>query len=334
MKNRIIFYGIDERLILEQVRSIINNNVDENFKDLNFSRFDGSTLDNFDDIVNACQTLPFMSDKKVVLISRANFLTDSKGEYNKAGYEKLFKQFADYIDKVPDHCILIVYMIFGSKRDKSTDRIKKLEKDKNLEVVKVEKASGAKLEAKVLELFKSMGRNIGKIELKAFVDKMHDNNMDIINNEVEKLCCFAYGRDIKRQDINYLFSETSDDDIFDLINPLSQRKTKDALKVLDELLFKGGKVNFILNMIEKHFILLLKIKLYDKTGKDKEAAAKELKISPYRYDIISNQGRRFSEKQLQKVLDLCIESERKMKTSPTDDKTELELLIVSITALK
>ena len=331
MKNKYIFYGIDERLIMDQVKTIIKNNVGDSFKELNLIKFDGSTLDNFDDVINACQTYPFMSEKKVVLISRANFLNDSKGEANRAGFEKLFKQLMDYLEQVPDHCILIAYIVLNNKRDKTTDRLKKLEK--KAEVSKIEKASGAKLEARVLELFKCRGRNIGKIELKAFVDKMQDNNMDIINNEVEKLCCFTMGRDIKRQDIGFLFTEASDDDIFDLINPLSQKKPREALKVLDELLFKGGKVNYILNMIEKQFILLLKVKLYEKSGRDKESTAKELKLSPFRYDIISNQSRKFSERQLQRILDLSMESERKMKTSPTDDKTELELLIVNITAL-
>jgi len=331
LKNKYIFCGIDERIIMESVNSIIKKEVDENFMDLNLFKFDGSSIDNFEDVINACQTLPFMSERKVVLISRANFLEDSKSEYSKSGDEKMFKMFMEYIDKVPSHCILIVYMVFKSKRDKSTDRIKRLEK--KTEVTKIEKATGAKLEAKVQELFKSRSKEIGKIELKAFVNKMQENSLTIINNEVEKLCCYVSDREIKREDINYLFLETSDDDIFDLINPLSQRKPKDALKTLDELLFKGGKVNYILNMIERHFILLLKIRLYLQSGRDKEYISREFKLSPYRYDIVLNQCKKFTDKQLQKIVELCLDSEKTMKTSPTDDKTELELLIINITAI-
>lgn len=332
MDNKHIFYGIDERLILEKVNSIIKDNVDNDFKELNLSKFDGSTLDKFDDVINACQTLPFMSEKKVVLITRANFLEDSKSEFSKSGDEKMFKQFFEYVEKVPEHCVLIVYFVLKSKRDKITDRIKKLEK--KVKTTKIEKVTGVKLEAKIKELFKIRGVEIGKIELKAFLDKMQENNLDVINNEVEKLCCYTFGREIKRQDINDLFLETSDDDIFDLINPLSQKKTNEALKILDELIFKGGKVNYILNMVEKHFVMLLKIKLYLESGKDKEFVARELRLSPYRCDILLNQSRKFTERQLKKVVDYCLESERKMKTSPTDHKTELEMLIVSIAALK
>ncbi len=331
LKGSYIFYGIDERLIMEEVNDIIKNALDDSFRDLNLVKFDGSTMASFDDVVNACQTLPFMSDRKVVLISRANFLEDSKSEHSKAADEKQFKRLQEYIDKVPEHCILVMYFVFKSKRDKGSDRIKKLEK--KAKVIKVEKATGAKLEAKVSELFKARGVDIGRIELKAFLDKMQDNSLTVINNEVEKLCCYAMDRDITRADINYLFTEASDDDIFDLINPLSQKKTKEALRVLDELLFKGGKVTYILNMVERHFSLLLKVKLCLEGGRNSDYISKEFKLFGYRLEMTLKQCGRYTDRQLKKILDLCLESERKIKTSPVDDKTELELLLINITAV-
>jgi DNA polymerase-3 subunit delta len=332
LKSSYIFYGIDERLIMEEVNSIIKSALDDDFRELNLVRFDGSTLPSFDDVINACQTLPFMSEKKVVLVSRANFLEDSKSEHSRAADEKQFKRLQEYIDKVPGHCILILYFVFKSKRDKGSDRIKKIEK--KTQTVKVEKATGARLESKVSELFRARGKDIGRIELKAFIDKMQDNSLTVINNEVEKLCCYAMDRGITRDDINYIFTETSDEDIFDLINPLSQRKTKEALKTLDELLFKGSKVTYILNMVERHFSLLFKVKLCQESGRSSDYISKEFRLFGYRLEMTINQCKRYTGKQLKKILELCLEAERKIKTSPTDDKTELELLLINVTSVK
>lgn len=332
LKGSYIFYGIDERLIMEEVNSIIKSALADDFRELNLVRFDGSTLASFDDVINACQTLPFMSEKKVVLVSRANFLEDSKSEHSRAADEKQFKRLQEYIDKVPGHCILILYFVFKSKRDKGSDRIKKIEK--KAQTVKVEKATGARLESKVSELFKARGKDIGRIELKAFIDKMQDNSLTVINNEVEKLCCYAMDRDITRADINYIFTETSDEDIFDLINPLSQRKTKEALKTLDELLFKGSKVTYILNMVERHFSLLFKVKLCQESGRSSDYISKEFRLFGYRLEMTLNQCKRYTGKQLKKILELCLEAERKIKTSPVDDKTELELLLINVTSVK
>lgn len=332
LKGSYIFYGIDERLIMEEVNSIIKSALADDFRELNLVRFDGSTLASFDDVINACQTLPFMSEKKVVLVSRANFLEDSKSEHSRAADEKQFKRLQEYIDKVPGHCILILYFVFKSKRDKGSDRIKKIEK--KAQTVKVEKATGARLESKVSELFKARGKDIGRIELKAFIDKMQENSLTVINNEVEKLCCYAMDRDITRADINYIFTETSDEDIFDLINPLSQRKTKEALKTLDELLFKGSKVTYILNMVERHFSLLFKVKLCQESGRSSDYISKEFRLFGYRLEMTLNQCKRYTGKQLKKIIELCLEAERKIKTSPTDDKTEIELLLINVTSVK
>ena len=52
-----ILVGLDELLIKEGIENIIDNVLDEGFKDLNLIRLDGNNL-NFDDFMNACETLP------------------------------------------------------------------------------------------------------------------------------------------------------------------------------------------------------------------------------------------------------------------------------------
>ena len=75
IENCYILLGIDEELIKEQVQLIIDSVIDSAFIDLNLIKFDGMkfTADTFRD---SCETLPFLSDKKVILVYRANFLKD------------------------------------------------------------------------------------------------------------------------------------------------------------------------------------------------------------------------------------------------------------------
>ncbi|WP_279374300.1 hypothetical protein [Clostridium arbusti] len=58
-----IFCGFNEHLIKEKIKKITEISVNSSFIDLNYFEFDGATV-SYDDIVNACETLPFMSDKK------------------------------------------------------------------------------------------------------------------------------------------------------------------------------------------------------------------------------------------------------------------------------
>ena len=75
IKNGYGFCGLDEELIKDGINLITKREMSEELKDLNLIRIDGMNT-TFDYIMNACETMPFMGDKKVVIVYRANFLQD------------------------------------------------------------------------------------------------------------------------------------------------------------------------------------------------------------------------------------------------------------------
>ena len=322
-----VFCGSDEQLIKEGVNSIINKIIDKNFIDLNYVKFDGNSLDDFDSVINACQTLPFMSEKKVVLVYRASFIQDEKGD-GKLSADKAFKSVSEYINDVPPHCVLILYDVFKGKRDKPGKRIYSM--DKKVCVVKADKVKGQQLEGKIKAFFEDRGKKVGKVELRIFSSLMEENNLSVIENEVEKLCCYVCDREITKEDIKKLFFKSNDDDIFDLVNPISQKKIREALEVLNELIYRGEKIPHILSMIERQFNLLFRVKLSLENRKNKQDIMKEINIrSEYACDMLINQSKKFTRKQLQQAIELCLNTEQKMKSSSVNEKTEMELLIIN-----
>ncbi|WP_029453441.1 DNA polymerase III subunit delta [Clostridium algidicarnis] len=320
-KKCYILYGEDEALIQDIVSTIIKDTLDPSFLDLNLLRIDG-IKEGFEVIENATETLPFMSEKKVVEVYRAEFLSwekDKKGE-------QTFKKIAKYIDTLPDHCILILYYVFKEQRDKITPEVNRIKGD--VAVVKVDKLKGEKLYKKVENIFIQNGKPIGKIELRFFVDNV-DNNMRIINNEIDKLISYTEGRNITKQDILDLFSQKSEKDIFNMVDFLSQKRPEKATNILNELIFKGEKENYILSMIERQFKILFNLKLGMSKGKSKEILSRELKLNIYICDKMMHQSEKFSFKQLKRCMELCINSERNLKTLSLNKKTELELLIIN-----
>lgn len=321
LNNCYLFCGIDEQLMKDGINSIINKVLDKNFIDLNYVKFDGSTLENFEPVVNACETLPFMSDKKIVLVYRASFFQEDKND-------NIFNRIYEYISNLPDYCILIFYDVFKSKRDKPGKKIYKI--DKRACVVKADKIKGQQLEGKIKSFFEARGKQIGRIELKVFSSLMDENNLNIIENEVEKLCCYTYEKSISKEDIKELFLKSNDDDIFDLINPISQKKVKEAIEVLNELIYKGEKIPYILNMVERQFSRLFRVKMLLENKKTKQDIMKELNIrSDYACDIIIGQSKKFTLKQLERALQLCLDCEQKIKSSTVNEKTEMELLVIN-----
>ena len=73
------FCGVDEKLLKDNVNIVIDKVLGNGLMDLNFTKFDGNKVD-INEVYNACETMPFMSEKKVVLIYRAVFLGDKRIE--------------------------------------------------------------------------------------------------------------------------------------------------------------------------------------------------------------------------------------------------------------
>ncbi|WP_446898732.1 DNA polymerase III subunit delta [Clostridium sp. LBM24168] len=334
LKKCYVFCGLDEKIIGECIKSIIDRAVNPSFLELNYIKFDGNSLESFSPVINACQTLPFMSNKKVVLVYRAYFINDNSKNKGKLSGEKEFKNICEYLNKIPEHCILILYDIFGSKRDKVGRKMYKIDKQsKDICTVKVDKLKGRRLENKVEKLFNDRKKDINKVELRIFCSLMQDSNFSIIENEVEKLCNYTYGRDISKDDIKELFVKDSDEDIFDLVNSIANKRVKEALSILDELIYKGIKINYILTMVERQFGILLKIKIALNNKIQKKDIMSMFGIrSDYAYSIMVNQSKKFTLKQLKRAVEFCMDAEQRMKNLPVNEKTEMELLIINTTA--
>ena len=319
--NGYIFCGLDEELIKISVESIINKVVERDFLDLNFIKLDGLTT-TFQDIENACETLPFFGDKKVVLVYRANFLKDKADKDGAKVYTEILK----YIKNLPSHTVLIMYYLFNDKRDTPKKNKKLLTLDKYVKVVHCDKLKKDKYYKKIEDMFKERGRAIGKIQLKYFADKIQ-NNFDIIKREIDKLDCYAMGREITKEDIDKLIQNKSEDDIFDLVEYISVRKVEKALDLLDELLFKADQHMLIISSIENHFKRLYEIKVYVNKGKRADFFMSKYRLPQFVCEKLMNQAYKFNLKQLSSLIKLCVDTENKLKSSSVEKQTEMELML-------
>lgn len=323
LHNSYVFCGLDELLIKENIQLIIDKAIDPAFKELNLLKFDGNNM-NFEDFMNACETLPFMSDKKVVVVYRANFLKEKVD----TATSKIFSQVEEYIKNPPNHCILITYMLLNDKRDTVQKNKKVMKFDKCAVVVKADKLRGDKLYKKVSDIFNRYEKSIGKIELRYFCDSV-ENNFNIIEREVEKLVSFAHGREITRKDIDILLPHKSENDVFDLVEHISLKRPDMAIGLMNELLHRGENLMLILSLIEGQFKKLFTIKVSIAKGKSKEDIAKELRLPPFICEKLIMQSKKFTMEQLRKCMKLCIDAEKTLKSSTIDKKTEMELMIIN-----
>lgn len=326
IKNSYVLCGTDEFLMKESVEKIISASIEKSFLDLNLAKFDGNNL-NFDDFMNACETLPFMAEKRAVIMARTNFLRDKCDNENKAFYEKA----KDYFTNPPASTLVVGYLLLNDKRERVNKFKKIIELDKKgCTVVLVEKLKGVKLINKIENIFKEQGKIIGKIELRYF-SEMVENNFDIIEREVDKLINFTEGREITKIDIDLMLPKTNEDDMFDLIDFISQKKANKAIDLINELLSKGEDIFSILRLIQEQFKKLYIAKLCLDKGQRVDDISRELKLPSFVAEKLMNQSRKFKDGAIKRALNTTLETEKRLKSqSFLDKKTEIELMVINI----
>lgn len=323
-----VFCGSDEELIKEGINNVIKKVVDAEFKDLNFIKLDGMTT-NYDEIMNACETMPFMGENKVVLVYRANFLKEKCD----ASGKKTYKEVLEYAKNLPGNNVLIMYYIFDDKRDTPKKNKNLTAISKVMTLVHADKLKKDKLYKKVEEIFASQKATIGKVEVRYFCEKVQ-NNFDIIRREVDKLVSYANGRAITKNDIDKLLPSKSEDDIFDLVDHLSQRKIERALDVMDELLMKEDQHMLIIASIQNHFKRLFEIKAMIESGKRLSDIVSETRLPSFVCEKLLNQCKRYTFNQYNILMKICLDTEKKIKSSSIDKRTEMEMMMFKIFMVK
>ena len=328
IKNGYVFCGLDEELIKDGIDLIINREILDEFKELNLIKIDGMNT-TFDEVVNACETMPFMSDKKAVVVYRANFLQ----EKSDSSESKIYNELKKYISDMPSYTILIMYYLCKDKRDKPNKNKKLPPIEKYFPVVFCDKLKRDRYIKKVGEIFKSRGKTIGRTELAYFCDKVQ-NNFDIIKREADKLISYSEGRDIKKSDIDILISSSSEEDIFDLVELIAIKKIDKAIDIMKEILYKSDQHMLIISAVEKHFARLYEIKIGLSQGKRVQQFMSEYRLPQFVCEKLISQSSRFTEKQLCELVKLCVDCETKMKSTGADKNMEMEFLLINTLTVK
>ena len=328
VKNGYIFCGLDEELIKDGISLIVKKEVCEEFKELNLIKIDGMNT-SFDDIMNACETMPFMSEKKVVIVYRASFLQDRSDSTG----TKVYNDIKKYVENLPPDTILIMYYLLNDKRDKPIKNKKLTAISKFLHIVYCDKLKKDKYLKKVSDVFKEKEKQIGRVELMYFCEKVQ-SNFDIIKREADKLISYCEGRGIKKDDINLLISNSNEDDIFDLVELIAQRKIDKAIDIMNEILYKSDQHMLIISAIEKHFLRLYEIKIKISKGKRLEDIISEYRLPQFICEKLITQTNRFSERQLMELIKLCVKTETKLKSTGLEKNMEMEFLLINTLTVK
>lgn len=316
-------YGKETYLLQETVQMIRQAVVDEETKDFNLSVFDLEE-DALDLAVEDAETFPFMGERRLVVAKNPSFLTAEKKkeklEHNLGALEAYIAQPAPYT----------VFVLLAPYE--KLDERKKLTKllKKHAHMVEAKELNGKE----TADFMKSLAASEGKqIETEAAEELviLCNASLSAIAQEVKKLSTYIGDRDqIMLDDVRKLVARGLEQNIFELINKVVNRRRTEALQIFYDLLKQNEEPIKMMALIANQFRLILHTKYFSQQGYGQKQIASNLKVHPFRIKLASDQARLFSEQELKSIIEQLAVIDYEMKTGKKDKQLLLELFLLRL----
>jgi len=308
-----LIYG-DQDIKVEQALDALKREVGE-LADLDFNSetFDGETA-NADEIVAACNTLPFASERRLVVVRNVD-------KMDKAGTDRI-------IDYVADPAETTILALVAKKIAKNTRLYKAVDKIKG--VLERQGPGRSEWPQEVQKIFAARGRNIpaGAAELLvSYVGK----DLRRIVVESDKIIGFAGDRaQLTREDVEAVVSRTAKASIFDFTAALANRDCANAFRLMEQLIGDGESI-FGLHALSLRTIrdLISVSALVDRGEGATPMVAAALGRPDWMVKNLPRQVRAFRPGELVEILKAAADTEGKMKTS-RDPRLAFERWIVKV----
>jgi len=277
-----------------------------------------------EDILNALQTLPFLSERRVVIVKDMHKL--------KAGDAEIL---SGYVSNPVDTSALIMLYPGNYKKESISKRkelINKCSSSKDCVAVDCRK----QYESEVKEFIKSEFAKKGKsVSFDAVARMVEDSGTDLLNisNEIEKLSLFAgkNKKNITEEDIGKISGYTKEVNIYSLSSELEAKNAKKAMFVLEKLLAEGEEEVMILSAMSSAVRKLLNAKsMLEEQGMSVDEIASALRIHSYYARAFFSNLKKHSFKNLKDSMKIMLKADTAIKTGTSDAVSALEKAVLSI----
>jgi len=313
-----LFHGEEEYIKEQALNQMVEVLVPPDFRDLNYQTLDG-TQAGVEQIIHACETLPFMAERRLVVIKDSILLEEKKD----SGAEK---QLEAYLETLPETTCLVFYNRGNTDKRKALYSFIK----KRGKAVEFERLTPQDLQRWVGSTLKKQNKTMSPEDIQYFL-YLTGNKLEDVSNELAKLVAYVGDRaSIRREDLDRIVTRNPEHTVFQLVEAIGEKKSGQALALLDELLYNGQPLLAILSMIARQFRLILQCKILGERGYTKKDIAMRLETQSFVVEKCIRQGRNFSVEQLEKALEECLNVDYGIKSGRMKDRLGVELLIIKM----
>lgn len=313
-----LFEGVEENIKAATLTALRKAILPEGFEELNESLMDSPATDA---IIAACETLPFMADKRLVVVREHPALT---------GRADADDKLIAYIPQVPESTVL-VFIAQGKAdaRKKLYSAIKKING-----IVSFSALTDAELNAWVVKNFSGLGKTCSA-QVAALLTFTVGNDTALLRTEIEKLAALTGERDaITEADVQAVATRSVECTVFELVDAVVAGQQGKAFGLLRDMLTSGSDRLGILAMLLRQFRLMQHIKIMQFEKLSTQDIKQRLGIAPFAAERCMRQASGYSGGQVKRAVRICLDAEYRVKSGQWNQEGALEKAMLEIFALR
>lgn len=276
---------------------------------MNYSRFEGKKTDP-NAVIELAETMPFFAERRLIVLEDTGFFKSASGEL------------AEYIKTMPE----TTYLIFVESEIDKRGKLYKAVKAKG-RIVELAKQDEKTLIRWVGGLVRKEGMQMTE-SVAALLISQAGQDMEQLQNEVEKLVCYAMERnEITAKDVREMSSVQVTNRIFDMVEAVAMKRQKQAFDLYYDLLALKEQPMRILYLLTRQFRILLEIKEMERLGFGPKEMASKAGLMPFIVGKYRAQAKAFKRKELREIVEAGVAAEESVKTGRMGDQLAVELFL-------
>lgn len=333
LNNIYYLYGLDVSGVEALTKAIIKKAVGDN-EEFALTKLDGGSL-NITEFRDLAEMIPMMSDYNCILIN----------DYNCAQQrEDVNKELINALKNIPDRTVVIFNVTGFDVKDGKT-KIEAKNKNKKLidfaakngivceQGIKTPAQLAKEISAKVSARAGAISiQNAQELAARCLSDQL------MIENEIDKLCAYAKGREITVEMMDKLTPHQSNITVYNLSAAISALNKKAAFDALDDLLerfTKSDERRYLLTVISGAFIDMYRAACARQSGRNQGSVMQDF---GYKWDFMVKNAFRDSYKmpigRIRRCLCILRDTAQKMNSTSIDEKILLEEAVAEMLTAK
>ena len=315
--NCILYYGNDSYLIKKNLNELFRTN---EIKEVDIESYDYEE-NGIEVAVTSAMTLPFLADKKAVILRNCIFLTDKKN----ASPDEInsLQRYCSFINPTSIFVLLAPY----EKLDFRKKIVKYLTKNIDSKSFVQDKKSDSIYDYVKDEVEKN-NLSINPLALTQFVNRI-GNDSQMLENELNKLITYSLDKEIITSDMVYaVVTKDIDDNIFELINAFLDNDIEKTMSIYFDLVSIKIDPIWILSVMVNKFQEILYTKELIKMEYKTEDISKYFRASRGRTYYIMQNARNMDDSKLINLLEAAEELDYKIKSGQMDKALGIQLFLL------